>query len=85
MVYEALDRQSYKELAIKIVPKDKITSEVLHRRLQREIEIHSRLNHVNVCRMYGYFVDERYVYIVLEYCGNGNLYHPSKKYADICS
>lgn len=77
IVYEALERHSDRVVAIKIIPKNKITSETLYRRLQREVEIHSRLKHEAICKMYGYFTDSKHVYLVLEHCPNGNLYIPS--------
>ena len=42
--------------------------------LRREVEIQSRLIHPNVCRLFGFFVDETHAYLTLEYCSNGMLY-----------
>lgn len=42
--------------------------------MKKEIEIHYRLRHPNIVRLYGYFYDEKSVYVVLEYAPYGNLY-----------
>lgn len=46
----------------------------LTQNLIREIEIHSHLNQQNILRLYGYFWDERKVYLVLEYAPFGSLF-----------
>jgi len=80
VVYEAMEKNSYAAVAIKIIAKNKINSTVLIKRLQGEIEVHSRLKHQFICRLYGYFTDQNHIYLVLEFCKNGNLYTPSKCY-----
>jgi len=47
--------------------------------LRREIEIQSHLRHPNILRLYGYFYDENRVYLILEYCKNGELYKVLQK------
>lgn len=42
-------------------------------RVRQEIEIHSTLKHPSVVEMYGYFMDANYIYLVLEFCPNGDL------------
>ena len=42
--------------------------------LRREIEIQSHLRQKNILRMYGYFFDEKRVYIILEFAPGGELY-----------
>jgi serine/threonine protein kinase len=42
--------------------------------LRREIEIQSHLRHKNILRMYGYFWDEKRIYIILEFAPGGELY-----------
>ena len=34
---------------------------------------------MNIVRLYGYFYDEKSVYVVLEYCQSGNLYQMLRK------
>ena len=61
-------------MAIKAVKKDHILRQNMHTQLRNEVEIHTRLNHPNVIRMYGYFHDETRVYMVMEYSRYGSLF-----------
>ncbi|VUZ50068.1 unnamed protein product [Hymenolepis diminuta] len=45
----------------------------LTHRVQREVEIHSRLKHPAILELYTCFEDANYVYLVLEVCDNGEL------------
>lgn len=47
--------------------------------LRREIEIQSHLRHNNILRMYGFFWDEKKIYLILEYAPGGELYKDLKK------
>ena len=42
--------------------------------MKREVEVHVRLSHPNILRMYGYFYDDSCVYMLLEYAPYGELY-----------
>jgi aurora kinase len=42
--------------------------------LRREIEIQSHLRHVNILRLYGYFFDNKRIYLILEFAVQGELY-----------
>ncbi|KAJ3268432.1 hypothetical protein HDV01_002756 [Terramyces sp. JEL0728] len=46
----------------------------LTKRVANEVEIHWQLRHSSVLELYNYFEDSEYVYLVMEYCSNGNLY-----------
>ena len=54
--------------------KSQLLKEGMEQQLRREIEIQSNLRHRNVLRMYGYFYDEKRVYIILEFALGGELY-----------
>jgi serine/threonine protein kinase len=47
--------------------------------LVRELEIHSKLHHENIVKFFGYFCDDRRVYIILEYAPEGALWDFMKK------
>ena len=48
--------------------------------MKRELELQYRLGvHPNIVKMYGCFYDDNYVYAVLEYLPEGNLYQRLKK------
>ncbi len=42
--------------------------------VRREIEIQSHLDHPNILRMYGFFHDEKNIYLILEYASGGEIY-----------
>ena len=43
--------------------------------LRKEIEIQSHLRHDNILRLYGFFWDEKKVYLILEYAIGGEVYN----------
>jgi len=43
-------------------------------RVANEVEIHWQLRHSSILKLYNYFEDQSYVYLVMELCENGELY-----------
>lgn len=41
----------------------------------REVDIHRRLKHENIIRLYNSLEDNNYIYLVLEYASKGNLFY----------
>ena len=41
----------------------------------REVEIHKRIIHENIVRLYNHFEDEKNLYLILEYASKGTLFH----------
>ncbi|CAI5509741.1 unnamed protein product [Closterium sp. Naga37s-1] len=74
-VFMARDRESGRAVALKAVSKREVREEGLQEQLRREIEIHAHLRHPHVLRLYGYFYDQAFVYLVLELATGGELYH----------
>lgn len=70
-VYLARHARTKIPLALKVVPRCDIEKPEL---LRREIEIHTRLVHPNIIRMYGFFWDAEFLYLVLELAPHGDLY-----------
>ena len=60
--------------ALKVMEKEKIIQYKLQRQFRREVEIQSSLNHPNLTKLYGYFHDEKRVYLLMEYLVNGEMY-----------
>lgn len=73
-VYLARERRSGFIVALKIIYKSELEAAKVEKQLRREIEIQSHLRHVNILRLYGYFYDEKRVYLILEYAPQGELY-----------
>jgi serine/threonine protein kinase len=61
-------------LALKCLSKSEIIQNKVEKQLRREIEIQQHLRHPNVIRLFGYFHDERRVFLMIEFAGKGELY-----------
>lgn len=81
-VYHATHKESKKEFAIKIISRTSISKQTL-KYIRREIEFHSRLRHPNIIRLYGYFYNDKNLYILLEYMGGGDLHSYIKRKSPI--
>uniref|UniRef100_A0A914P5S7 Aurora kinase n=1 Tax=Panagrolaimus davidi TaxID=227884 RepID=A0A914P5S7_9BILA len=73
-VYLAREKKSQYIVALKILFKSQLTKANVEHQLVREIEIQCHLNHPNILKLYNYFVDDKKVYLILEYSLNGELY-----------
>ncbi|EJW79947.1 other/PLK protein kinase, partial [Wuchereria bancrofti] len=71
--YAAKDSSSTMEVALKIVPKSRLTKHSKLEKMRKEIAIHESLNHPNVVKFLSSFEDNINVYMVLELCHNGTL------------
>lgn len=69
-VYVAREKKSKYIVALKVLSKKECSPETL----RREIETQNQLRHPNILRMYGYFYDEKRVYLILEYAVHGSLF-----------
>eukprot|EP00794_Sanderia_malayensis_P019128 gene19129-21045_t len=73
-VYLAREKKSKFIVALKVLFKSQLSKANVEHQLRREIEIQSHLRHSNILRLYGYFYDEKRVYLILEYAPKGELY-----------
>ena len=60
-------------VALKRIDKAKIHHKLVIQ-LIREIKIQTFPNHPNIVKLYTFFSDERYIYLVMELCCSGQLY-----------
>ncbi|SCU98062.1 LADA_0H10330g1_1 [Lachancea dasiensis] len=60
--------------ALKAMKKNEIVQYNVQKQFRREVEIQAALKHPNLTRLYGYFHDEKRVYLLMEYLVNGELY-----------
>jgi len=79
-VYLAREQKSRYVLALKVMFKCELKKHGVVHQVRREVEIQSHLRHPHILRLYGYFHDEKRVYVLLEYAPNGELY----KYLQKC-
>ena len=52
---------------MKMVHKNLLEKFDFFNQMKKELEIQWRLRHPNIIRLYGYFYDEKSIYVVLEY------------------
>lgn len=78
-VYLAREKESHYVVALKVLFKSQILDSEIEHQVRREVEIQCRLRHPNILRMYGYFHDEKRIYLILEYAKNGALYKALKE------
>ncbi|KAJ3225260.1 spindle assembly checkpoint kinase [Clydaea vesicula] len=72
-VYLAKEKSTNQVVALKLLFKGELREAKVEKQVRREIEIQSHL------RLYGYFYDEKRVYLILEYASKGELYSVLKK------
>ena len=73
-VFKAFERSSGLPCALKVVFKHMLEKFDFFSQMKRELEIQWRLDHPNIVKLHGYFYDAKNIYVVLDYCENGNLY-----------
>lgn len=49
------------------------------KRVKEEVRIHFQLKHPSILKLYNSFEDDKYVYMVLELCQNGDLQNYLKR------
>lgn len=67
-------------LALKTLYKSEIVESKVEKQIRREIEIQQNLRHPHVLRLYGYFHDEKRIFLMLEFAGKGELYKQLNKH-----
>ncbi|RHY06751.1 hypothetical protein DYB26_007296 [Aphanomyces astaci] len=73
-VYLAREKESKYVVALKVLQKNQLRKANVEYQLRREIEIQSDLNHPNILRLFGYFYDDKRIYLIIEYAPQGELY-----------
>nr|XP_045719868.1 inactive serine/threonine-protein kinase PLK5 [Mirounga angustirostris] len=75
--YKLVDMSTSAVFALKVVPRAGGGAARLRsrRKVEREIALHSCLEHRNIVALHGHFADREHVYMVLEYCSRQSLAH----------
>ena len=60
------------QVAIKVLNKSKLKDHL--EAIQEEVGILTKLDHPNIVKYYETYVDEKYIYLVMEYIGGGELF-----------
>ena len=72
-VYLARERRTKYIVALKVLSKNQLLKSGVEHQLRREIEIQAHLRHRHILRMYGYFYDNKNIYLILEYSPGGEV------------
>lgn len=72
VVREATATGSNEKVAIKSILKSLLNDKLNY--LMQEIEILKKVDHPNIIRFYEAYEDDRYIYIVMEFCNGGDLF-----------
>ncbi|KAI9206377.1 kinase-like domain-containing protein [Polychytrium aggregatum] len=85
----AIHTQTNKEVAVKLIKKDKIESPSRRAKLMREISILEELEHPNVVKLFEVIETDQYIGMILEYASGGELFehilaHRYLKEKDAC-
>ncbi|KAJ7924380.1 kinase-like protein, partial [Mycena leptocephala] len=67
-------------LALKTLYKSELVQNKVEKQTRREIEIQQNLRHPNVIRLYGFFHDEKRIFLMIEFAGQGELYKQLNKH-----
>ena len=73
-VYLAREKKTKFIVALKVLYKSQLVEMKTEHTLKREIEIQSHLIHENICRLYGFFWDDKKIYLILEFATGGEVY-----------
>lgn len=73
-VYLGREKRTQAVIALKVIFKRQVEKHNVLKQLKEEVEIQARLKHPRVLRLYGYFHDEKRVYLVTELAPNGELF-----------
>ena len=61
-------------LALKTLYKSEIVENKVEKQVRREIEIQQNLRHPHILRLYGYFHDEKRIFLMVEFAAKGEMY-----------
>ncbi|KAG7210369.1 hypothetical protein KM043_011904 [Ampulex compressa] len=87
-VYLAREKKSKFVVAMKVLFKAQIQKAGIEHQVRREIEIQTHLRHPNILKMYGFFYDDKRIYLILEYAPQGELFkklnsQPEKRFDEV--
>jgi serine/threonine protein kinase len=68
-----IHKESGKQVAIKIINK-KYVEDMEFEQIKSEIDILKIAKHPNIIKLYDVFENEKYIYIIMEYCPGGDLF-----------
>ncbi|XP_069818558.1 inactive serine/threonine-protein kinase PLK5 isoform X2 [Dendropsophus ebraccatus] len=73
--YKCTDVSSRQVFAVKMISHTRKLVKQQRGGVEKEIELHSQLKHRNIVRFYHNFRDQKYMYLVMEYCRHKSVAH----------
>ena len=70
--YVATHTPTKKKVAVKELPKKDIAKAKMVEALERDFQIHKKLEHINIVRLYAHLEDQDKHYLVMEYFGKSS-------------
>uniref|UniRef100_A0A8R1HPW8 Aurora kinase n=1 Tax=Caenorhabditis japonica TaxID=281687 RepID=A0A8R1HPW8_CAEJA len=74
-VFISREKKTKRIIALKVLFKSQLLSLGVSHQLKREIEIQYHLRHPNILTLYGYFHDDKRVFVMLDYASRGELFN----------
>ncbi|CAI8493262.1 hypothetical protein ACO0OL_003859 [Hanseniaspora opuntiae] len=78
-VYCCQHKSSGYIVAIKVMNIKELKEFKLTNQLKREISIQGKLQHKSIIKLYNWFYDKKRIYLIMEYCYNGELFKTLQK------
>ncbi|GMM42706.1 hypothetical protein FOG51_01276 [Hanseniaspora uvarum] len=78
-VYCCQHKSSGYIVAIKVMNIKELKDFKLTNQLKREISIQGKLQHKSIIKLYNWFYDKKRIYLIMEYCYNGELFKTLQK------
>jgi len=78
-VYKVRHKVSKNVFAIKVINKKKILEHDLVEQIKLEVKIMYKLDHDHILRLYNHYEDDDNFYLILQFCGKGQIYSMLKK------
>ncbi|CAO4376300.1 unnamed protein product [Caenorhabditis nigoni] len=74
-VFISREKKTKRIIALKVLFKSQLLQLGVSHQLKREIEIQYHLRHPNILTLYGYFHDDKRVFVILDYASRGELFN----------
>lgn len=74
LIFRGHDRVNNQDVAIKMISRRFLEETHNFAAVEQEIRVHQSLNHPNIVKLYNVIYDPTNIYIVLEFCANGDLF-----------
>lgn len=82
-VFLARERKTDFLVALKVISKSEIIKTGMENQLKSEIENQSHLKHKNIIRLYGYFWDDKRIFLIVEYAQGGKIFNKNRRIVQV--